>query len=179
MKKDIALSEIKSLDSGVLRQLSELLVHVVADGASVGFLPPLSLQEAAAYWEQVLSPGVLLWTAVEEQRIVGTVQLHLAMKANGSHRAEIAKLLVHPEHRRQGIARRLMQCAEEAAESEGRSLLILDTRAGDPSNDLYKSTGYTEAGRIPEYARSSNGELHATVFYYKMLGRSVDNLPFD
>lgn len=167
--KEITLLELKTIGSGTLQQLSELLIHVVEDGASVGFLPPLKFPEATAYWEQMLSPGVLLWAAVEEQRIVGTVQLHLAMRANGSHRAEIAKLMVHPDHRRKGVARLLMQCAEEAAKSEGRSLLVLDTRAGDPSNVLYKSMGYMEAGRIPEYARSSNGELHATVFYYKMI----------
>jgi ribosomal protein S18 acetylase RimI-like enzyme len=62
-----------------------------------------------------------------------------------------------------------MSLAEEKAKSEGRSLLVLDTRAGDPSNVLYRSLGYAEAGRIPHYARSADGSLHDTIFFYKSL----------
>lgn len=77
--------------------------------------------------------------------------------------------MVHPERRRQGIARMLMETAEACAASEGKTLLVLDTRGGDPSNLLYQSLGFAEAGRIPDYARSASGELHETVFYYKKL----------
>ncbi|MNY69824.1 Acetyltransferase [compost metagenome] len=67
------------------------------------------------------------------------------------------------------MARLLMNTLEEAARREGRTLLVLDTREGDPSNDLYKSLGYIEAGRIPEFAQSAGGALDATVFYYKRI----------
>lgn len=102
--------------------------------------------------------------------IVGSVQLHLSTKANGTHRAEIAKLMTHSNYRRNGIARSLMQKAEDRAKQEDRSLIVLDTREGDPSNLLYTSMGYIQAGRIPSYAISANGELHATIFYYKVIG---------
>jgi hypothetical protein len=51
----------------------------------------------------------------------------------------------------------------------GKSLLFLDTREGDPSNDLYAHLGYREAGRIPDWARDSNGVFSTTVFWYKQL----------
>ncbi|MFC4775738.1 GNAT family N-acetyltransferase [Paenibacillus sp. GCM10023252] len=150
-------------------ELSELLVQVVEGGASIGFLPPMKRSEAALYWDTVISPDVLLFVALDQDRIVGSVQLQLSNKQNGSHRAEIAKLMTLPSWRRRGIGRALMQKAEERALSEGRSLLVLDTREGDPSNDLYASLGYIEAGRIPGYAESADGRLDATVFYYKQL----------
>jgi hypothetical protein len=31
-------------------ELSELLIQVVEDGASIGFLPPLNAKEARKYW---------------------------------------------------------------------------------------------------------------------------------
>ena len=62
-----------------------------------------------------------------------------------------------------------MQKAEERAKQENRSLIILDTREGDPSNRLYKSLEYQEVGKIPEYAISPSGDLDATVIYYKVL----------
>jgi ribosomal protein S18 acetylase RimI-like enzyme len=122
---------------------------------------------AAQYWENVLNPEVMLFVAKVNNQIVGSVQLHLCSKMNGGHRAEIAKLMTHPNYRRNGIGRLLMQKAEKSARQEDRSLLVLDTREGDPSNDLYTSIGFIQAGRIPNYAKSASGELHATIFYYK------------
>ncbi|HWL13336.1 MAG TPA: GNAT family N-acetyltransferase [Ureibacillus sp.] len=150
-------------------ELSELLVKVVDDGASIGFLPPLSYSEAANYWKEVVQPNVYLFVAKLNNQIAGSIQLHLSTKQNGRHRAEIAKLMTHPAFRRKGIGRILMQTAEEVAMKEGRMLLVLDTREGDPSNLLYNSIGYIEAGKIPHFAKSANGELHSTIFYYKIL----------
>ncbi|GAB6988293.1 GNAT family N-acetyltransferase [Paenibacillus pini] len=163
----ITLLEVNELRPAMVQELSELLIQVVENGASIGFLPPLNMEEANAYWEQVLGDSVVLWIAKHNEQIVGTVQLHLAMRANGSHRAEIAKLMVHPNARRGGIARQLLQLLENTASEMRRTLIILDTRAGDPSNLLYQSLGYIEAGRIPNFAKSANGHLDDTIFYYK------------
>ncbi|QNK56887.1 GNAT family N-acetyltransferase [Paenibacillus sp. PAMC21692] len=164
--------EIVSVDSiePYIEELSGLLMSVVEDGASIGFLPPLSRSSAKEYWAGALQPGVALWIAQAGSAIVGSVQLQSCMKPNGLHRAEIAKLMVHADSRRRGIGRLLMERAEERAGQEGRSLLVLDTREGDPSNVLYASLGYVHAGTIPRYARSANGELEATRYYYKLLG---------
>jgi ribosomal protein S18 acetylase RimI-like enzyme len=150
-------------------ELSELLIKVVEGGASIGFLPPMNSKEANSYWRDVVNPGVVLFVAKINNKIVGSVQLHLCTKRNGLHRGEIGKLMTHPDFRRLGIGRILMREAEERAKQENRSLIVLDTREGDPSNSLYISLGFVEAGRIPHYAKSANGELHSTVFYYKIL----------
>jgi ribosomal protein S18 acetylase RimI-like enzyme len=167
MNNGFKLIEVKSMNPSMLEELSELLISVVEDGASIGFLPPLSSIEAIKYWHEVIQNGVNVWIAMKNEKIIGTIQLHLAMKQNASHRAEIAKLMVHPSYRRNGIAKLLMQTAENIARTEGRSLLVLDTRSGDPSNNLYRSLGYIEAGRIPKYAKSSSGSLDETIFYFK------------
>lgn len=152
-----------------MEELSELLIQVVEDGASIGFLPPMELADAMNYWEELLKPEVILFVAKRNNRIVGSVQLHLCTKQNGVHRAKIEKLMTHPSYRRNGIARSLMKRVEDRAVRGGRLLLVLDTREGDPSNFLYTSLGYIQAGRIPNYARSASGELHATSFYYKTI----------
>ncbi|WP_152655498.1 GNAT family N-acetyltransferase [Oceanobacillus sp. CFH 90083] len=162
------IKEIKLLDNEV-ENLSKLLRTVVDNGASIGFLPPMKQEEATKYWKSVLAPEVILFIAKIDDVVVGSVQLHLITKSNGSHRAEICKLMTHPNFRRNGIGRSLMQRAEERAKKENRSLLVLDTREGDPSNILYKSLGYQESGKIPEYAISPNGKLDTTVIYYKIV----------
>lgn len=145
------------------------------DGASVGFLPPLTDTDAEAYWRSVEaalngSDNRVLLAAINGDSVFGTVQLDLADKANASHRAEVIKLMVHTTARRRGIARELMQEIEAVASERGRSLLVLDTRSGDASEQLYLSLGYERAGVIPRYARSASGELHGTVIMYRWLG---------
>ena len=156
-----------------LPKLTSLLQNAVVNGASVGFLLPLSEDEALAYWQDVAKaiegPYRILLVAKLNDELAGTVQLDLASRTNGSHRAEIAKLMVHTSFRGQGIAKALMNAIEQEARLTGRTTLILDTREGDPSESLYAKLGYQRAGAIPEYARSINGQLHATVFMYKLL----------
>jgi ribosomal protein S18 acetylase RimI-like enzyme len=115
---------------------------------------------------------VVLLVAEWESRVVGTVQLLPAESQNGAHRGEVAKLLVHPSWRRLGIARALMEALEEEARATGKTLLVLDTREGDPSNDLYRALGYHEAGRIPGWARDASGTLSATDFLVQAVGGS-------
>ncbi|MDC2866487.1 GNAT family N-acetyltransferase [Bacillus sp. BP-3] len=168
MVSQLEIEEVKIIDKDI-EKLAELLRVVVDDGASIGFLPPMTQEEAIKYWKSVLSSEVILFIAKINNEIAGSVQLHLSTKQNGRHRVEIGKLMTHPKFRRNGIGRALMQKAEKRAIQENKSLLTLDTREGDPSNQLYISLGFVEAGKIPHYARSANGELHATVFYYKMI----------
>ncbi|AZB43873.1 GNAT family N-acetyltransferase [Bacillus sp. FJAT-42376] len=152
--------------------LAHLLMMIVEEGSSVGFLPPLKKTEAEKYWSSLMLDDICLFTAEINGEIAGTVQLHLSTKPNGLHRAEIAKLMTHPSFRNRGVARMLMEKAEQKAREEGRTLLILDTREGAPSNKLYLSLGYKEAGKIPSYALSADGSMHATILYYKQLADS-------
>jgi ribosomal protein S18 acetylase RimI-like enzyme len=166
MNQSVIIEQLSSIDT-YIEELSELLIEVVEDGASIGFLPPLSREETENYWRSVPGSDVVLLVAKVDGHIAGTVQLQLCGKANGSHRAEIAKLMTHPNFRRRGIGRVLMEEAEAIALKENRSLLVLDTREGDPSNLLYTSVGYILAGKIPNFARSADGGLDATMIYYK------------
>lgn len=154
--------------------LVALLKDAVDSGASVGFLPPLAEAEGEAYWRGVVDEVrdgscVLLGAREADGTLVGTAQLLLATRPNGSHRAEVAKVIVHTKARRRGIGRALMLALEERARRLGRTTLVLDTRRGDPSEQLYTSVGYTLAGVIPRYARSANGALDPSAFYYRVL----------
>jgi len=145
-----------------LDDLARLLQACVADGASVGFVMPFGTQEAARFWQRGVLPaladeGRLLWAAFDGTRLVGTVQLVLDMMPNQSHRAEVSKMLVAPAFRRRGIARALMQALLARAETEGRDLVTLDTRSGDPSQALYASCSFKVAGEIPGFALAPEG----------------------
>ena len=165
----LSIRRVNRLSSNELDELTALLVSCVAQGASLGFLAPLAVDAARDWWAGVPRDGVILFLAERKGHIVGTVQLQPAESENGAHRGEIAKLLVHPSWRRQGIARTLVTALEDEARAESKTLLVLDTREGDPSNDLYRALGYREAGRIPGWARDAAGTPSAFVFWYKPL----------
>ena len=167
-------AEEATLDAD-LDALAEVLRAAVYAGASVSFVTPFEPRDASAFWEGLL-PEVRRGTrrvlvARVDAEIVGTVQLWLGVPPNQQHRAEVAKLLVHPKARRRGIARLLMIALEETARQEGRTLLTLDTRTGDGAEPLYLSMGYVVAGVIPRYARGPfSPDLEATSVMYKELG---------
>lgn len=157
----------------VLGSLADLLIDAVESGASIGFMPPLLLREAEDYWRGVIAAmregKCVLLSIAEDAAIQGSVQLALETRANGNHRAELCKLFVHRRARRRGMAKALMLAAEEEARRLGRTLLVMDTRQGGEAEKLCESLGYHRFGEVPAYARSADGSLHTTVFFYHQL----------
>ena len=128
--------------------------------------PPAAKLEV---FEEVARQSKILLVAFKGETLVGTAQLALATKPNAPHRAEVQKLFVHTGARQQGIAQILMKAIEEEAQKAGRSLLVLDTRQGDPSEQLYQKLGYIQSGIIPQYVIDETGQFSATVVYYKII----------
>ncbi|QNA88815.1 GNAT family N-acetyltransferase [Massilia sp. Dwa41.01b] len=169
--------QIRMLDATAVAthalQLRGLLQDAVAHGASVGFVTPLSDTLADAYWrevrEAVAAGGRILLVGWRDHVLVGTVQLDLCTKPNGSNRAEVQKLLVHSGARRGGVATALMEAVEVQALALRRGLLYLDTEAGSGAEALYGRMGYTKVGELPEYCATPAGAWRATAIYYKTL----------
>ncbi|MFD9063542.1 GNAT family N-acetyltransferase [Kitasatospora purpeofusca] len=178
---------------GAAERLGGLLADTVDGGASVGFLAPLD-PGAAADWWRALAPEVgagrlLLWVAYPETgadpgtdagtdtggRIAGTVQLRPASTANGRHRAEVAKLMVHRADRGHGLAGRLLAALEEEAVGRGIRTLVLDTETDSPAERLYAAAGWTRVGTVPDFATDPAGVPHATSIYFKALPAAADS----
>lgn len=158
-------------------QLTRLFRDTVAEGASLGYLWPFPPEEAEGFWRDVagavgLGDTVLLVAMIDGQ-IEGTVQLGLKLPPNQPHRADIKKLMVHPDARGRGLSRQLMEAAEAVASARGRSLLVLDTATGEPAEKIYQHLGWKEAGVIPGYALFPDGRPCDTTVYYKALQSAI------
>lgn len=173
-----------------LPALVGLLQACVAGGASIGWPHTPAADVAAAFWRRcaasVAAGERMLWLALERaddlHSVLGSAQLLLDMPPNGRHRADVAKVMVHPRGRRQGLAAALMQRLESRAVTEGRSLLVLDTLEGSDAQRLYTRLGYQRCGRIPAYAVVGDGGAEATMVMFKRLGPQglqVQPLPVD
>jgi GNAT superfamily N-acetyltransferase len=155
--------------------LAEILIACVHSGASVSFMAPLARDKAESFWRGVadsVERGERVVIIARERgasRILGTVQVLLKQVENQQHRADVAKMLVHPEARRRGIGAQLLSFAEEAARRAGKSLLVLDTATGGDAERLYERMGWARVGVIPDYALWPDGRPCSTTVFYKRL----------
>ncbi|WP_210200479.1 GNAT family N-acetyltransferase [Cohaesibacter celericrescens] len=158
-----------------LPELAEILHACVSIGASISFIQPFTLRDAKSFWSEKVFPKVqdgstTLLVAKTDEKIVGTVQMLCDLPPNQAHRCEVAKLLVHPNFRKRGVATALMEMLEEQARMLDKSLITLDTRSGDQAEPLYILLDYKIAGRIPNFARASDSDrLDSTTYMYKIL----------
>lgn len=156
--------------------LSDILADCVNDDASVGFMQPYDVADAAPYWADVARAvaggATLLMVAEVDGTILGTVQVGLAQMPNQPHRGDLKKLLVHRSGRGKGLARQLMQAAEGEAAAREKTLLVLDTATGSPAEEIYPKLGWTRVGIIPDYALWPQGGLCDTTIFYKRLGQA-------
>jgi ribosomal protein S18 acetylase RimI-like enzyme len=171
---DVALLPAQP-SAGDLADLADLLIDVVDHGAAVHFVPPLARDLADGFWADCIASAnagkrcILVARDRANGRILGSVQLVIDTPANQQHRADVSKLLVHSHARRRGIARQLMLALERHAALLQRTLLTLDTRAGDAGEALYRQLGYVVVGSIPGYSRDITGDFSASVYFYKQV----------
>ncbi|MDX1609026.1 MAG: ribosomal protein S18-alanine N-acetyltransferase [Halofilum sp. (in: g-proteobacteria)] len=93
----------------------------------------------------------------------GVIQAHAIMLARAEE-AHVLNLCVGPDHRRQGIAARLLEELLAVARRAHARTMFLEVR---PSNtgaiDLYERAGFHEVGRRPDYYPAPFGREDALV----------------
>jgi ribosomal-protein-alanine N-acetyltransferase len=100
--------------------------------------PPSAFRELGNAWA---------WVAVEGGRVVGYLFGRVA-----ADEAEILNLAVHPEHRRLGVARHLLETALGRFRSAGARTVYLEVRsANQPAMTFYRSHGFETVGKRRRY----------------------------
>lgn len=153
--------------------MGELLATCVARGASVSFLAGLDADRARQWWARQLAAddGRAVILAEDAAGLCGVVQVIPAGPENQPHRGDVAKMLVHPRVRRQGVGAGLLREAEATAQDMGLTLLVLDTVTGGDAERLYARGGWVRVGVIPGFALSTDGRPEATTVFYKALAQ--------
>ncbi|UXH77898.1 GNAT family N-acetyltransferase [Roseateles amylovorans] len=175
----IEVVKLSSRDLQWLPALTNLLIDNVHQGATVGFLAPLSRYAALDYWHGVfarLGQHHSLWIACESDgpgRLLGAVQLSLCPLANAHHRGEVQRLMVHTQERGRGVASQLMSRLECTAATQNRYLLQLETAADSQAEAVFAHLGWQRAGQIPDHCHGAEGQLQSVAIYYKRLPHLV------
>lgn len=151
--------------SGSDLEACERLVHAVHENDGYPRRLPGDLRGFIVW------PGAIgAWVAEADGEIVG----HVALHASGSHEvmnlaatalgiaierlAVVARLVVSPTVRRQGIGRRLLEAAAAHVAAIERQPILEVTTRDQAAIDLYESCGWVRVGSTPVRWRST-GEL--------------------
>lgn len=80
-----------------------------------------------------------------------------ALSRHGFEEEELLLFAVSPEYRQRGIGARLLDRFCTAAIERGARRLLLEMRADNPAESLYRSRGFVAIGRRPDYYRPASG----------------------
>jgi ribosomal-protein-alanine N-acetyltransferase len=90
--------------------------------------------------------GYCVFTA--DDKIVGSI--FVTLEDNGV--GHISTIGILPEHRRRGLAQKLMSYTEEMLKEKGVTIIRLEVRVSNfPAQNLYRKLGFTVVQRIPGY----------------------------
>jgi ribosomal-protein-alanine N-acetyltransferase len=83
----------------------------------------------------------------------------------------ILNLAVHPQHRRRGLARRLLTTAMTQARGLGAQVAWLEVRPSNhPALKLYELFGFKELGRRPRYYDDTQEDALLLACYWEVGG---------
>lgn len=99
------------------------------------------------FLHEIDTPHSFPFAAVMDEVITGYLILHVLFET-----AEILNVTVAPEQRGQGIAKLLLQHAEETARQKGAVNIFLEVRASNyAALTLYEKTGFVRSGIRKNY----------------------------
>jgi putative acetyltransferase len=147
----IAVGDPNDPKARALLRASAALMEDLFDAEENHFLSP----------DELSAPGIHFFTArTDDDRLLGTIAL-----AEKDGYGEIKALFVDADARGQGVARDLLDHAEEKARALGMTWLRLET--GDTlyaAINLYRRVGFTTCGPFGDY-----GESETSLFMEKHL----------
>lgn len=108
--------------------------------------------ERSFRFELTDNPNSRCWVAEVDGRIVGTIIAWLLVDE-----AHIATIATHPDHRRQGIARKLLTYALRYMSREGAVTSFLEVRESNTAaQEMYRRFGYEAVGRRKRYYKDTD-----------------------
>lgn len=106
------------------------------------------------YWKHLADGTFVSWLAVDGERIIGTSGMSFVEKppyySNPTGKIGLlSSMYTHPDYRRQGIARKLLDCVVEEARACGCGAVWIT--ASEMGVLLYTAYGFEKNGRFLQY----------------------------
>jgi ribosomal protein S18 acetylase RimI-like enzyme len=169
----ILVERVQRLKTGDLSDLCAATIEAIQDGIGFGWVRPPAVQRLENFWRGVtVVPERELFVGRVDGAVAGAVQLVKPVPSfeAGMFSAAIETHFVAPWARGHGLARQLLEAAEDRARELNFSAMRLDVRATQQrAIQLYESIGYLRWGTLDKY-HLVQGQMIAGYFYVKDLG---------
>ena len=108
--------------------------------------------ERSFRFELTDNPASRCWVVEQDGKVLGMIVAWMLVDE-----AHIATIATHPEHRRHGIARKLLMYALRYMSKEGAVTSFLEVReSNSAAQEMYRKFGYEEVGRRKRYYKDTN-----------------------
>ena len=136
-----------------LEIMTDAHVAQVAELEKICFSDPWSEKSVTS---ELCNPLSLWLVAMDGDRVAGYIG---SQSVEGE--ADMMNVAVHPDYRRQGIARRLVEGLVAALREKGVYSLALEVRASNaPAIRLYEGLGFSQVGLRPNYYRNPKEDAY-------------------
>jgi ribosomal protein S18 acetylase RimI-like enzyme len=143
----LSIVEIREAGEDDTEELFDLYALVVEEGGAFPTAPPATREDFERGW---MRGKTAVLVARSRGRLAGSYHLLPNYPGRASHIAN-AGYMVHPEHRRQGIGRALVEHSLEEARRRGFDALMFNlVFESNPARRLYEDLGFDVVGRVPE-----------------------------
>jgi N-acetylglutamate synthase len=123
--------------------------------AGLGSIRRQGRDSSDAMQRQLAHPETVYLVAEDRGRIVGVV-----LGTHDQRKGWINRLAVHPDYRRQGLARRLIATCEAALLAQGIRIIAALVEPGNASSmQLFESAGYAEYEGIRYYRKKRDQDV--------------------
>jgi ribosomal protein S18 acetylase RimI-like enzyme len=162
---------LTSADDEVRGQVARVVQAVSGAGGAVGWVAPLDRAGSDAWLAGLLSRDVRLAAARVAGRIEGLGRWERYGSPVLAVNADVRQVMVHPDARGQGLARRLVLALVADARAAGIETLTLDVRGNNhAAQALYESVGFLPYGRLANFV-AVGADRFDRVCYSLELGR--------
>jgi RimJ/RimL family protein N-acetyltransferase len=179
----LSVERVTELSDHDMAELCEATDAAIIEGGGFGWIEPQGRAALERHFRgALLVPERELFVARLDSMVVGSAQLVRPPRNNEAQAigATLTHAYIAPYARGHGLARLMIQRAEERAAALGHRVLNLDVReTQETAIAVFEGLGYIRWGTHPAYARV-RGQTVAGHYYYKLLepgrGRTTGQL---
>tara|TARA_Y100001970_G_C14198637_1_gene839711 strand:+ start:859 stop:1395 length:537 start_codon:yes stop_codon:yes gene_type:complete len=165
----IKVETLKSISDVDLADLCNITEQAINAGGGFGWLTVPPRATLNKYWQGlIIVNNRVLVVGRLNSAIAGALQLELMPPNNEAQKntINIASHFVAPWARGYGLAKKMIDHAEETAKENGATCIQLDIRETQQAAiQLFKSKGYLQWGENPSYALVNGKKIKGLYFY--------------